>query len=393
MPPLTFSRRLPPLEANRLAAARAARPADRLIDLSVSNPTVVGLGHPPDLVAPLADPRGLRYEPCALGLPEAREAVARDYARHRASISPESIVLTASTSEGYGFLFKVLCDPGDEVLVPAPSYPLFDHLSRLDAVTARPYPLEYHGVWSIDLAALEQAVGPRTRALLVVTPNNPTGSFLRQGQWERLRDLCASARVALVCDEVFVDYPLDPAADAVRCVTACAREARDLLVVTLGGLSKSVGLPQHKLAWMVLQGSPALVDEARARLELVCDTYLSVSTAVQLAAGRLLEEGARVRTAIAERLSRNLSKLRARALAAPSCEVLSVEGGWSAVVRVPAVRSDETLALELLERDGVVVQPGYFFDFPSEAFLVISLLPEAATFDRGIDRLFRRAAA
>jgi aspartate/methionine/tyrosine aminotransferase len=381
------------LGVNLLAAAvsRTRARGSPLIDLTVSNPTVVGLPYPPSLVEALGDPRGLVYRPSPLGLHEARAAVAAEYDRHGAHVDARQVVLAASTSEAYGYLFKLFCDPGDEVLVPAPSYPLFEHLAWLDAVTVRPYPLEYHGTWAIDIAALDAACSTRTRLVLAVAPNNPTGSFLRRRDWDDLRRVCLSRGLPIACDEVFLDYPLEPADDAVRGVSAAADGEDGPLVLALGGLSKSVGLPQHKLGWIVLHGPANQVAAVEPPLELIADTYLSVSTPVQVAAPRLLREGTAVRAAIRARLARNLQALRARVAASPACDVLRVEGGWSAVLRVPATRTEESLALELVERDGVLTHPGFFFDFPAEAYVIVSLLPEPAAFDDGVDRVCRRA--
>ncbi len=382
-----FSSRIPAdLAPNALARALEAIRArgGEVLDLTETNPTRAGLTAPPELLAPLARPASLVYEPHPFGLPAAREAVAATYQASGLAVSAAHVVLTSSTSEAYSFLFKLLCDPGDEVLVPVPSYPLFDHLTRLDGVVPRTYPLEYYGSWSVDLEALERSVGPRARAILVVSPNNPTGSVLRRGDLDRLAALAASKGLAVVGDEVFADYPLEPAADGCR-VLAQTRA----LTFSLGGLSKSVGLPQLKLAWIAAGGPPRLLDAALARLEVVADAYLSVSTPVQQAAGLLLAAGQAVHRAIAERVRRNLARLRE--VSAPSpCTVLRVEGGWSAVLRVPATRPEETIVLDLLRQDGVLVHPGYFFDFPREAFLVLSLLPPPASFDEGVSRLIAR---
>jgi len=377
------------LEPNRLTRALAelrAR-AQPIVDLTETNPTRAGLDYPPDLLAPLAHPRSLAYEPDAFGMLSAREAVAAACMQGGVQVSPGQIVLTASTSEAYSFLFKLLCEPGDEVLVPAPSYPLFDQLTRLDGVGVRAYPLEYHGLWHADIPELERLVTTRTRAILAVSPNNPTGSMLGRGELEALSSICARHGLALVGDEVFADYPIEPRRD--RAPVLSQAEA---LTFSLGGLSKSVGLPQLKLGWIAAAGPPDVLAAALARLELIGDAYLSVGTPVQQAAGPLLAAGARVRAAIHDRVRENLEGLRAAAAPTP-CTVLRVEGGWSAVVRVPATRSEERLVLELLEHDRVLAHPGYFFDFPREAYLVVSLLPQPAVFAEGVGRLLARAAA
>jgi alanine-synthesizing transaminase len=387
-----FSSRTPAqLAPNRLATALAERRArgDRVIDLTASNPTRAGFDYPADLLAPLADPEALRYDPQALGAIDARVAVAQEYQRQGMTVSPDRVVLTASTSDAYSVLFKLLADPGDEVLVPRPSYPLFEHLTRLDAIETRPYDLEYHGSWSVDLASVERALGPRSRALLVVSPNNPTGSVITRDELERLAMTCGANDVAIIADEVFIDYELEPGS----CAAAGRVIARDdVLSFTLGGLSKSVGLPQVKLGWIAIGGPAPLVSATIARLELICDTYLAVSTPVQHAAPRMLTAGAMVRRQIADRVRHNYEWLRASVSAVPSCRVLRADAGWYAVMQVPALESEEHLVVHLLANDGVLVHPGYFFDFPRECFVVVSLLPPRADFADGIDCVLRHFA-
>jgi alanine-synthesizing transaminase len=376
------------LEPNRLTQQirRARRSGREVIDLTVTNPTAVGIEYPASLLAALADPAAGRYDPHPLGSWSAREAVARDYARRGIPVAPERVVLTASTSEAYSILFKLLCDPaGHSVMVPVPSYPLFDHLTALDGVTALTYPLEYHGRWTVDFTTLDERWTSGVRAVLAVTPNNPTGSVLTPGELEELWRRCADRRSALIIDEVFGDYPLQAAS-----VPAYGSPA-PALTFRLGGLSKSVGLPQVKLGWIAVDGPDDLIAAALQRLELICDTYLSVSTPVQVAASRLLTDGAVVRDRILERVRANDATLRRFVTPFPSIEALRADGGWSAVLRVPATRSEEELVLELLERDGVLVHPGFFFDFPHEAFLVVSLLPDPAVFAEGVRRVLDRA--
>ena len=383
-----FSSRTPAnFTPNRLTSAvRAARQARRaFIDLTESNPTRAGFDYPPDLLAPLGHARGLQYAPSPLGIADARRAVAADYARQGVSVPPERIVLTSSTSDGYSILFKLLADGGDEVLVPRPSYPLFDHLTRLDLVVPRHYDLDVHGDWSIDFASLERAITPRTRAVLVVSPNNPTGSFIGVGELDRLAAICAPRDIAIIADEVFADYELEPGA-AGRAGRVATRQ--DVLSFSLGGLSKSVGLPQVKLGWMAVGGPDRVVTRALERLELVCDTYLAVSTPVQLAAAELLERGAAVRSQIAARVVANYRALQAAVAGAPSCRVLRSEGGWYAVLQVPSLEPEEDLVLRLLA-DHVLTHPGYFFDFPRESFLVVSLLPRETSFAVGVSRVLR----
>lgn len=372
--PSVFSRRVPrDLSANALELAR--REAEPIpFDLTVSNPTRVGIHYSYDLFAPLAAPSGLLYHPEPRGVPVAREAVSRYYARRGAEVSPDQIVLCASTSEGYGFLFKLLCDPSDRVLVPVPSYPLFDHLAALEGVRAVPYSIEE---------------GPETledaRAVLVVHPNNPTGVHVPRDVAARLVARCAEAGVALVADEVFLDYPLDGASRRPTFATT-----QDALTFTLGGLSKTVGLPQAKLAWIVVSGPDPLVREAIERLEYVADAYLSVATPVQHALPSLLDRGTAVRHAILARCRRNLDALERAAAAVPSVDLLRPEGGWSAVLRAPATEDDEAAAVALVREDGVAVHPGTFFGFSGNGWRVVSLLPEPEIFDGGIRRLLRR---
>ena len=383
-----FSSRLPEnVATNRLTdAVQALRSRGTpFIDLTESNPTRAGFDYPSDLLAPLGEARGLLYAPSPLGAMDARRAVAADYERQGVFVAPDRIALTASTSDGYSLLFKLLTDAGDEVLVPRPGYPLFDHLTRLDLVATRPYDLDVDGSWSIDFASVERAITPRTRAVLVVSPNNPTGSFITAGELDRLAAICAPRDIAIIADEVFTDYELEPGA-ASRAGRVATR--RDVLSFALGGLSKSAGLPQVKLGWMAVGGPDRLAADALERLELVCDSYLAVSTPVQLAAAELLERGAAVRAQIASRTSANYRALQAAVAGAPSCRVRRSEGGWYAVLQVPSLESEEDLVLRLLG-DGVLTYPGYFFDFPRESFLIVSLLPPGASFADGVSRVLR----
>lgn len=385
-----ISSRLPrDLAPNRLSRAVDERRASGrpLIDLTLSNPTQAGFDYPDDLLRPLADAAALHYEPQALGLASAREAVSGEYARHGLRVDPSRIALTSSTSETYALLFKLFCNPGDVVLVPQPSYPLFEHLTRLEAVAIAPYRLEYHGTWRIDLESVHRALTDRARMLLVVSPNNPTGSCLHRDDLAALMNICAANDLPLVGDEVFADYMLDPAPGAVPVLSQ-----DQVLTCSLGGLSKSAVLPQAKLGWMAWGGPPAPVAEALHAFEIVADSYLSVSTPVQVAAPALIERGGQLRQQVQARIRRNLDALRNACAVHPSTTLLRVEGGWSAVVQVPAVRSEEDLVVTLVEQDGVVVHPGYFFDFPKEAFLVPSLLLDPGAFDAGVARMLTRAS-
>jgi len=367
--------------AERLAAKRAA--GARILDLTESNPTRAGLPCPDDILAALARAEARRYEPRPFGLPAAREAVAADFARRGFPVGPDRVVLSASTSEAYAFLFKLLCDPGDEVLVPRPGYPLFEFLATLESVRVLPYPLAYDGEWHLDLSALRDALGPRTRAVVAVSPHNPTGACLRRDERDALETLCARRGVALVSDEVFADYTFR---DEPRRAASVARDG-PALAFALGGLSKSCGLPQLKLAWTAVTGPEPLRRDALARLEVVADTYLSVSTPVQVAAPELLSRREELSAPIRARVRANLEALRAAIGAGCPATLLEPEGGWSAVLRVPATRTEEERVTRLLEERDVLVHPGYFFDFPHEAFLVLSLLPPESDFAEGVARV------
>jgi alanine-synthesizing transaminase len=385
-----FSRRVPTdLAPNRLAQALDRRRAEGrpYIDLTESNPTRAGFDYPADLLVPLGNRRGLTYSPQSFGVQEARRAVADDYARRGLSVGPEQIVLTVSSSEAYSLLFRVLCDPGDQVLAPRPSYPLFEHLGRLDAVTVIPYDLEYHGsVWSIDVASVERALSDMTRALLVVTPNNPTGSYVKSHELDRLAAMCAARDVALIADEVFADYELVPGASR---SSGRVLSRQDVLTFSLGGLSKSIGLPQVKLGWIGIGGPTTAVEHALGRLEFACDTYLSVSTPVQLAAPELLDRGASLRRQIQTRVTANYNYLAVTGAAIPTSEVLNAEGGWYAIVRVPSLCPEEELVLNLLAYADVLTHPGYFFDFAYGSHLVVSLIVSEMLFREGVSHMFR----
>ena len=364
-----------------MAALRAA--GQEVVDLTESNPTQAGFMYPAELLAPLSAKEARQYTPAPLGLRSAREAVAADYRRRGAEVDPERIVLSASTSEAYSWLFKLLCNPGDAVLVPRPSYPLFEHLARLEAVRAVPYELRYHGRWEIDADTVARAPDD-TRAVLVVSPNNPTGSFVSRKELDRIASVCRDRGWAIVADEVFADYPLTVQTPDTEIVMN-----RNVLSFTLGGASKSLGLPQVKLGWMVVDGPPQECQQALTALEIIADTFLSVGTPVQVAAPALLGGGETIRRQIRSRLAGNVARAREVARRYPSCSVLDVDGGWSLVVRVPATRGEDALALELLERERVLVHPGYFFDFPHEAFIVVSLLPPEGIFADAFERTLR----
>ena len=386
-----FSARVPALGSNRITRSltRLRAAGEPIADLTISNPTSVGLSYPPDLLDLLAQPAALRYAPAAFGAPAARAAVAAHLTGRGVPVAPDRVVLTASTSEAYSLLFKLLCDPADLVLVPQPSYPLLEHLTRLDGVVASPYALEYHGRWELSLDSLHRAVEPRARAVVLVSPNNPTGSLVRADELDAVRRIAATHELAIIGDEVFDLYALD---DRPSGRSGALLDQTDVLAFTLGGLSKSAGLPQVKLGWILVSGPDTLVRRALDRLELICDSYLSVATPVQLAAGALLERTVPLADQIRRRVRLNYAALGRLVRRFPACQVLRAEAGWYAVVQVPALRSEEALVIDLIERDRVLVHPGYFFDFPREAFLVVSLLPEPEGFAAAMTRVLARAS-
>lgn len=384
--PALFSSRVPdPLSRNKLAHVheRLVSGGASVVDLTASNPTLAGFQYPKAILDALGSDHGLSYRPDPLGLRSARDGVAAYLRGLGLDVDGRDVVLTASTSDAYSLLFKLLCDPGHEVAVPRPSYPLLEHLTRLDSVAAVPYTLEYHGRWEIDLGGLERLISTATRAVVMVNPNNPTGSFVSSREIDGVVSLCRDRDVALIVDEVFGVYPM---ASSNRGPSVLDR-APDVLTFVLGGLSKAIGLPGVKLGWMVVAGPRQPVARALDRLELLCDTYLSVATPVQLAVEDLLSKGAGVTTQIAERVRRNYQHLERLVATYPAAGLLPVEGGWYAVVQVPATASEEMLVLDLLNREHILVHPGYFFDFPREAFLVMSLLPETVTFESATERV------
>lgn len=376
---LVFSRRTSwPHEHNAISSAIARHNATKpLLDLTLSNPTVAGIEYPQELFEELGSRSSSVYAPDARGLREARTGIAETF-----GLNPARLIVTASTSEAYSFLFKLLCDPGDRILTPRPSYPLFEHLAELESVTVANYLLFYDHGWHYDISSLEDAITPDTRAVVVVNPNNPTGSFLKKPELSELHRICSQRQIAIISDEVFWSYGH---ADVPEQASA-GSQAGDVLTFTLNGLSKYAGLPQLKLGWIAVDGTERLVNEALRRLELIADTYLSVGTPVQLAAPKLLQYGASINAQIKERVRSNWVSL-GDALAGSPIKLLAAEGGWQAIVQVPATMSEEEWVLTLLEQRGVLVQPGYFYDFTSEAYLVLSLLPPAEVFGSGVSKL------
>jgi aspartate/methionine/tyrosine aminotransferase len=381
---MRLSSRLPQgFEPNTLTACltRLRTGGRSILDLTGSNPTRCGFTYPEaELLAALAQPAVLTYDPDPLGARSARKAIA---AHHGHGLGAEDLLLTASTSEAYGLLFKLLGDPGDEVLVPSPSYPLFDWLARLEGLETRTVPSYFHERWHLDLGALEAAVSPRTRAVVVVNPNNPTGHFLSKTEWAGLTGLCARHGLALIIDEVFADYALEPPPD--RLATALLDPDPPCPVFLLSGLSKVAALPQLKLGWIALRGPGAA--EHRSALAFLADQYLSVSAPVQAAAPTLLALAPGIRDQVLGRLRGNLAALDTGLAAHPRLTRLPVEGGWSVLLRRPAVDSDEACALRLLEAASTLVHPGSFFDLPGDGHLVLSLLTPEALFREGLGRI------
>ena len=385
---MLFSRRTPAdLAENPLTRALKERAAPYL-DLTISNPTLAGLSPSEEEVREALSAEGSSmYAPDPRGAFPAREAVAAYYRERGADVRPERIVLTASTSEAYGYLFKLIGDPGDRLLVPEPSYPLFDHLVRLEALSELPYalrPSPLDGRWRVDLASVERGLDAGCRVMLSVHPNNPTGNFVTADERRRVGALLDPERHAVISDEVFLDFPVEDVAEKAGVAAAVSGGP---LAFSLGGLSKACALPQMKLAWIAVGGDPAAADEALERLDLIADTYLSVATPVQRALPKLFEAGARAAARVRERLRRNLGTLDRALAGLPSASRFPVEGGWSAVVRLPLPEADRDLALFLLDRGGVLVQPGWFFNFGGDDLVVLSLLPEPGVFDEGMARI------
>lgn len=354
----------------------------KILDLTISNPTHAGFAYDQNAILGALNHRAsLEYDPQPRGLPVARQAVATYYQDRGDRADPEAMLLTTGTSEGYSYLFRLLCNPGDEVLVAKPSYPLFDFLADIDDVKLAPYLLLYDHGWHIDFPSLRKAVNDRTRAVVVVHPNNPTGSYACAAERESLNAFCAEHSLALIVDEVFLDYSHDggPRTSFVA--------NHDVLTFTLSGLSKISGLPQMKLAWVAVNGPKEEAAEALSRLEVVADTYLSVSGPMQHALPALLEQRKGLQPLLLQRANANLAELDRQLTGSSAVGRLSVEGGWCATIRVPAVQSDEESAIQLLREASVLVHPGHLYDFPRDGYLVVSLITREADFREGIGRI------
>ena len=368
------------------AIEEAREAGANLLDLTTSNPTRAGLKYDAEnLLGAFSNDKALDYDPQSKGLLSAREAVAEYYRQEHDifQLDPERIILTTSTSEAYSYIFRLLCNADDEILVPKPSYPLFEFLADLQDVRLIPYPLLYDHGWQIDFPSLYKSVTHRTRAVVVVHPNNPTGSFVRGEEVSALSGFCKEYGLAIIADEVFLDYALDGAPR-----TSFAKND-EVLTFALSGVSKVSGLPQMKLAWMVVNGPPDSATDAMSRLEIIADTYLSMSTPIQLAAPVLLDQRKNIQPLLLDRTRENLQELDRALLRQKSCQRLAVEGGWYTILRVPVTRSDEELSIELVQSGGVLVHPGHFFDFASEGNLVLSLITASDAFREGVKRILR----
>jgi alanine-synthesizing transaminase len=396
------------LTHNRLTAAleQARAGGAKILDLTVSNPTRAGLRYDEAAIrGALGSPRAIDYDPQPKGLRPAREAVAAYYRNEHGvrDFDAEKLILTTSTSEGYSYIFRLLCNPGDELLVPKPSYPLFEFLADLEDVKLVPYPLIYDHGWQMDFHSLEKAVTARTRGVVVVHPNNPTGSYVKAHELSELNAFCRKHALSLIVDEVFLDYPLHVGTAAPGCpversstalptTSTMARRSsftanQDVLTFTLSGLSKISALPQMKVAWIAVSGPPSETAPALARLEVIADTYLSMNAPLQWATPALLDQRKSLQRQLLDRVRANLTELDRQIAAQKSCERLAVEGGWYAVLRVPVTKSDEDLAIELLQKKSVLVHPGHFYDFPSDGYLVLSLITPKEEFADGLRRI------
>jgi alanine-synthesizing transaminase len=380
------------LSPNRFSVAleKHRKSGKPLLDLTVSNPTNCGLSFEADkILSSLTNAAAVIYEPESKGLLVARNAVADYYATQPdpVAVSPENIILTTSTSEGYSYIFRLLCEAGDEVLIPRPSYPLFDFLATIQDIRLIPYSLVYDHGWQIDFHSLKSAITSRTRAVIVVNPNNPTGSYVKPSELNELNLICAANQMAIIADEVFLDYLLEPA--------GCKSLANNqqALTFTLSGLSKISGLPQMKASWIAASGPEKPVSDALARLDVIADTYLSMNAPIQYSLPTLLDTRHSFQEQLNARLRRNLEELDRQLAAQSHCKRLDVEGGWYATLRVPVTQSDEELAIALMEKESVLVHPGHFFDFEQDGYLILSLMTPEEVFKDGIPRILKLTAS
>ena len=355
-----------------------------ILDLTASNPTSCDFLYPEGMLSAFNSLDNFHYHPDACGMDQTRQAVANYYARQKAILSPDDIILTASTSEAYSFLMRLLVNPGEKVLIPKPSYPLFQFLLEINDVNFDYYPLVYDGQWHLDIPALERLVDAKTKAIILVNPNNPTGSYISRAELNFLNELCRKHQMSIISDEVFFEYALNQG-DYVSCAGN-----QTVLTFVLGGLSKTLGLPQMKCAWIAASGPQGILQESKARLEIIADTYLSVNTPVQNALGLWLDHAPALQGQIISRVNKNWQWLSTHLN--DHTQLLSLQGGWYATLRIPAIKSEEEWVLEFIREDHVSVYPGYFFDFDREAYIVLSLLPPAPVFQEGVGRIMQRLA-
>lgn len=366
--------------AEGLARLRASK--RKLIDLSASNPTDCGFRYDGgSILKAFINPAALKYSPDPRGLRSARMVVGEYYLSIKENVAADDLILTTSTSEAYSFVFRLLCNPGDELLIPSPSYPLFDFLAELQDVKLVRYPLFYDHGWHIDFHALRQAITPRTRGIILVHPNNPTGHYTKQVERDTLNEICAEHDLAIVADEVFLDFDLTGA--AVHSFVS----NQGALTFTMSGISKIAGLPQMKLAWVAVSGPEDRKREALARLEVIADTFLSMNAPIQIAAPALLAQRHGFQDQLMARVRANLAELDSQLAEQTKCSRMEVEAGWYAVLRVPAIRPDEDLALELLETSGVYLHPGHFYEFAGDGYLVVSLITPERDFEEGVEQV------
>ncbi len=371
---------------NRLAQLYEERRYSGLpiLDLTVSNPTELELDYPLDRILHALQNRGLlHYQPDPKGLLTARLAVCQYYAEKAVFLDPANIILTSSTSESYGLLLKLLCNQGETILVPSPSYPLFEYLAQINDIGMQNYSLLYDGRWHIDIESIRTSMSPSTRVIILLNPHNPTGSFLQVGEFDRIAQIAQEHNCSLIVDEVFIDYKLDP--NAYSQTTASTSE---VLTFTLNGISKYIGLPQMKLGWITVSGPAETSNEAIARLEILNDTFLSVNTPVQIALPELLQNGKDTFSSVLRRIKGNHTFLQNSFLGGIPCDLFHSYGGWNAIIQMPRTKSDEMWALELLDKKGVYVYPGYFFDMLQSSVIVVSLLQRGDIFRQAIEEIF-----
>jgi len=358
-----------------------------ILNLTESNPTKCGFRYPKRILKSLYDKKNFFYAPDAQGMLETRQAISEYYKTKNINVRPEQIFLTSSTSEAYSYLFRLLANPEDRILFPHPSYPLFQFLGDLNDVALDFYALQYLDQWVIDFGSLKDLITSHTKSIVLVNPNNPTGSFFRMYELEELNGLCQKNRLSIICDEVFHDFSINPHENHLSLINN-----KSVLTFVLGGFSKTLGLPQMKLSWIVISGPDDLVKEASARLEVIADTYLSVNTPVQNACRVWLKYKKDLQSQILNRIRNNFSLLKKLFSSNSPCQLLNMEGGWYGVLKLPLHYSEEQIVLDCLKEDHVFVHPGYFFDFLDEPYIVLSLLPQEAIFEKGLTRILNRVS-